>query len=92
MVSAAESIFQNIWTQQLNMYPGLPVSEITSRGVTGFRDLLTGEQLDQAVAAAAYAIQRTLVVPIAAASLASFTAWGLEWKSIKGKAMAAGGA
>lgn len=91
-VAIGQAVFQNHLILKLEMIePSLTPIEILSAGATGLRSLVTSEQLPAVLDAYAKSLDSTYQIAIAMAGMAFLMAWGVEFKSVKGKKLAPGG-
>ena len=72
--------------------PSLDALQIVDAGATGLKDLVNPDELPELLDAYAKSLDATYQIAIAMAGLAFLMAWGVEFKSVKGKKLAAGGA
>jgi len=92
------SIGQNIWTNNLisNIaalgIPNFDPSYIVHAGATELRTVVPPMFLAEVLVAYNAAIVKTFQIALAMACLAVLGAAGMEWKSVKGKALGVGGA
>jgi len=70
--------------------PGIDPNTIISAGATGIRNIVTAEQLPLVLAAYNSAVRNVFIMSIATGGCAFLASLGFEWKSIKGKNLAAG--
>jgi hypothetical protein len=66
--------------------------QIVEAGATGLKALVNPDQLPEVLDAYAKSLDAVFQIAIAMAGLAFIMAWGVEFKSVKGKKLAAGGA
>jgi hypothetical protein len=63
---------------------------IIDAGATGVRTIVSSNLLPLVLEAYNSAVRNVFIIAIATGALAFVTSWGFEWKSIKGKNLAAG--
>lgn len=70
--------------------PDIDPNTIISAGATGIRTIVTAAQLPLVLAAYNSAVRNVFIMAIAAGGCSFLSSLGFEWKSIKGKNLAAG--
>lgn len=86
-VSVGNSIFQKELMASLTRNPiqGVDVAEVISNGATAFRDLVPEDVLPAMLVVYNAALRKVFIATIPLAGLAFFTAFLLEWRSVKVK-------
>ena len=94
IVAVSQSIFGNVFKNQINQLtiPGLNTQAIIAAGQTGFRELLSPEQLPPVLAASMVAIRGALIPSCVAIAITLLATPFMPWSSIKGIQAGAGGA
>lgn len=77
-------------TQIEQRIPDLDPSMIINAGATGIRNIVTAAQLPIVLEAYNVAVRNVFIMAAALAGCSFIAACGFEWKSIKGKNLAAG--
>lgn len=92
-VSVAQNIFSNTLIQQLPLLaPDVNVAAVIAAGAAHIREAVPAALVPAVIEAYNRAIMRAFIMPIALSSLAFLASLGMEWKSVKGKKLAMGGA
>lgn len=92
-ISVAQNIFSNDLTKYVPKYaPGVSVSTVVNAGSSNLRSAVTAEQLPGVLLAYCKALDQAYIIPIAFGSVAVICGCFVEWKSVKGKKLMAGGA
>ena len=77
-------------SQLTSRIPGVDASTIIDAGATGVRTIVGPDMLPLVLDAYNSAVRNVFIMAIVTGSLAFVVSWGFEWKSIKGKNLAAG--
>lgn len=92
-VSIAQNIFSNgLKTEIPKFTTGVSADVVFAAGATGIRQVVPAAQLAGALEAYNQALENTFIMPIAVVGLAFVSSALFEWKSVKGKNLAAGAA
>lgn len=70
--------------------PSLNPSTIINAGATGIRDIVSSDLLPLVLEAYNHAVRNVFIIAIVTGALSFVASCGFEWKSIKGKNLAAG--
>jgi len=91
-ISIAQNIFVNTLAREVPKHAaGLDPKVVLNAGATYIKYVVPPEQLPGVQVAYTKAIVTAFIVAIAVGILAFFTSFGMEWKSVKGKKIMAGG-
>jgi MFS family permease len=93
-VSIAQNIFSNTLITQLpRLAPEVDVQSVISSGATRIRDpgIVPEGSLEGVVLAYNKAVTTAFILPIAVSGMAFLASLAMEWKSVKGKKLMAGG-
>jgi MFS family permease len=85
IVAVGENVLANQLLQRLSSIPGFDPKHVTSGGATALLTMLPEEYQDQALVAYNEALRRVLQVGLIVSCLAVIGAFGLEWRSVRGK-------
>ncbi|CAK1356086.1 unnamed protein product [Cercospora beticola] len=92
-VSIAQNIFSNTLAQQLPVLaPTVDPRIVIAAGATHIEDVVPEGSVGAVRLAYNLAVTRAFIMPIAVAGLGFLAALAFEWKSVKGKKLAMGGA
>lgn len=93
-VAASQSIFANIFKHEINnlTIPGLNQAAIIAAGETGFRNLVTPEQLGPVLDASMVAVRAAFIPTVVGIGIALLASLPLPFNSVKGTMAGAGGA
>jgi len=92
-ISIAQNVFNNqLIKNLLAEVPDLDPSIVLVTGATSLKSVLSAENLDAVLRAYNLSLTQTYYIAVAFMSLSIFGALGLEWTSVKGKKIEAGGA
>ncbi|KAJ5950761.1 uncharacterized protein N7479_009174 [Penicillium vulpinum] len=92
-ISIGNNVFRNKLVEYLaKNLPNLDPALILNTGVTGLRSVVDKTDLPAVLLAYNDALTQTFIVSAAVASVSMIGALGVEWKSVKGKDLAPGGA
>jgi hypothetical protein len=92
-ISIAQNIFSNTLIRELPILaPDVDASAVIQAGVLHFREVVVETALAAVIEAYNRAVTTAFIMPIAAAGLAFLASLFMEWKSVKGKKLAVGGA
>jgi len=69
--------------QQIN--PQITKAEIITAGATGLKNLVSGQQLTATLIAYAKSLNKVFIISLVMGLFAFCFAFGVEWKSVKGK-------
>lgn len=92
------SVTQNMFTNKLveNLValeiPGLDPQTIVNSGVTSVRNLVDSSRLAEVLSTYNLALVETFKIALILSCSSIFGAFGIEWKNMKGKKLAPGGA
>jgi len=85
-LSFSDTIFTNSLRSLIPHYaPNLDADRVLAAGATGFRDILSGQDLQNVLLAYAQSIDRVFYLVASLAAMCFVTAWGLGWKDIRQK-------
>ncbi|KAI9646521.1 hypothetical protein NHQ30_004514 [Ciborinia camelliae] len=85
-LSLGETIYSNSFGNLIHEYaPSANVTEITDAGATGFRSLVSGEDLEGVLIAYAKSIDRVFYMAAGLAAGSFIFAWGMGWKDLRMK-------
>lgn len=91
-ISIAQNIFVNSLAKEIpKSAPGIDPRIVIKAGATYVRQVVPPQLLMGVLEAYTKAIVTAFIVAIATAGLAFLTSLGMEWKSVKGKKIVAGG-
>jgi len=86
-LSFSDTIFTNSLRSLIPQYaPNVDTGAVLAAGATGFRDIVSGADLQGVLLAYAKSIDRVFYMLTALAACCFVTAWGLGWKDIRRKA------
>ncbi|OQD93726.1 hypothetical protein PENSOL_c030G06826 [Penicillium solitum] len=92
-VSIGNNVFRNKLVEYLAKYaPKVDVASILKAGATGLQSVVDKDDLPEILHAYNDALVQTFIVGAAMASISMIGALCMEWKSVKGKKLAPGGA
>ena len=92
-ISIAQNIFTNKLVSALRTdVPNANVATIIAAGAAHIKDVVTPEQLPGTLRAYNTGVTSAFILPIAVTSIAFLCSLFVEWKSVKGKKIAPGGA
>ncbi|KAF2267078.1 MFS general substrate transporter [Lojkania enalia] len=92
-ISIAQNIFVNSLAREIPRYvPGLDPRIVIQAGATFVRQVVPAEMLHGVLEAYTRAICSAFILAIATAGIAVLISFGMEWRSVKGKNIMAGGA
>jgi|SRR5579862_3287546 hypothetical protein len=90
-LAVSQSVLSNGLVSQISQrIPDLDPAMIVSAGATGVRNIVSAAQLPLVLEAYNSAVRDVFIMAVALAACSFVVAWGFEWKSIKGKNLAAG--
>ena len=85
-LTIANTIFANNLAEKLvENVPDINVPRVLAAGANGFRDVVTESQLSGVLWAYADSLALVFYLPVAAAILMFFLAWGMGWNDIREK-------
>ena len=92
-ISIAQNIFSNTLNKDLPVLaPGVNATTVIYGGATNLRSIVPEDQLRGVLESYTNGITDAFILPVAVAVLAFLSSLLLEWKSVKGKKLLAGGA
>ena len=92
-ISVAQNIFSNGLSTNLPKYaPDVSAEAVINAGATHLREFVKPGLLAGVLKAYMVALSQAYVIPIAVGGIATLCACFVEWKSVKGKNIVAGGA
>lgn len=92
-ISIAQNLFSNTLVKDIVRYaPGADPAAIVAAGATHVRDVVSANHLPGVLLAYNNAVNTAFILPIATSGIAFLFSLFVEWKSVKGKNLLAGGA
>jgi len=90
-LAISNSVLSNSLVNQLtSRIPNVDAATIVNAGATGVRTIVKPDMLPLVLEAYNSAIRDVFIMAIVTGALSFVTSFGFEWKSIKGKNLAAG--
>lgn len=82
-VSASDSIYQSRFAKGLALIPGIDATHVLESGVSGFRSVVTAEQLPAVVDAAVKGLFDVFIAVAVLAAAGTLAVFGIEWMKIE---------
>lgn len=91
-LAVSNSVLSNgLVTEIAKRIPNIDPDTVVNAGATGIRSIVTGEDMLLLVLEAYnVAVRHVFIIAVVCGALSFLVSWGFEWKSIKGKNLAAG--
>jgi hypothetical protein len=90
-LAISNSVLSNGLVDQITAnIPGVDPQTIVTAGATGIRNIVSADLLPLVLESYNHAVRDVFIVAIVTGALSFCAGCGLEWKSIKGKNLAAG--
>jgi hypothetical protein len=90
-LAISNSVLSNgLVTQIQQRIPNIDPQEIVTAGATGIRNIVSADQLPEVLLAYNSAVRDVFIMAIVTGCLSFAASFGFEWKSLKGKNLAAG--